>query len=552
VHPEHETLDFDIVFVGAGPANLASAIHLNRLLGNRSTLSAEIAIIDKGRYAGAHLLSGAILDPRALREFIPDFLAAGCPLEAGISRENVLFLTAKKKFPFPFHPDEFSSKGCYLVSLSRLGSWLAELAMNEGVQFFDSTAAAVPVMENGRLTGIITDDKGIDRNGRKKPGFEPGTVLRAKAFVIGEGSQGSLLRQISSIMTPGSTKGIRYCSTGCKETWRIPEGRLDAGEIMHLFGYPLPSERYGGGWLYALSPSLCSIGFVTSLGPDAPLCDPYLNLQLWKKHPFLRSLLQGGDMLESGSRSIASWTFDEMPPLSGPGFLVTGESGGMVNLQRQKGIHLAMKSGISAAETLFECLLHEDFSPERLNTYTGRFRNSWAFEELHGARNYRKAFDRGLFAGLVQSGLRTGFPGMANANEKGKKTESGILPQKRDIDAFNEVTEGFKPDGNITFSKEDGLFRSGTLHEEDQPCHLLVKQTDIENICLDKCRQEYGNPCNHFCPAKVYEVTYEPVPSFRLHPSSCLHCKTCEIADPYGIITWTTPEGGGGPGYKLG
>ncbi|NTU97370.1 MAG: electron transfer flavoprotein-ubiquinone oxidoreductase, partial [Chlorobiaceae bacterium] len=313
----------------------------------------------------------------------------------------------------------------------------------------------------------------------------------------------------------------------------------------------LPSDRYGGGWIYAFSPTILSLGFVTSLGSSNPLCDPHLNLQLFKQHPFLRTILEGGSLLESGARSIASRSFDELPQLSGPGFLVTGESAGMVNLQRQKGIHLAMKSGTLAAETIFDCLVRNDFSCERLNTYSECFRNSWAFEELHEARNYRKVFENGLYAGLVQAGLRVKFPGIAALRDKGKTTEKDTGDQKLEIETLNELEMGFRPDGVITFSKEESLYRSGTLHEEDQPCHLLVKPGDIETICLDKCRSEYGNPCNHFCPAKVYDVTYEPAPSFRLHPSNCLHCKTCEIADPYGIIAWVPPEGGGGPGYKL-
>ncbi len=539
VNQDREYLDFDIVFVGAGPANLSAAIHLNRLLERHGAPVPEIAIIDKGRYPGAHLLSGAILDPRALHEFYPDFIEAGCPLETEVSRESVLFLSAKKKLPFPFLPETFSSRGCHLVSLSRLGAWLAEKAQDSGAQLFDSTAALVPVMENGYLAGILTGDKSLDRNGRQKPGYEPGIILRAKTFVISEGSQGSLLRQIPSYLHSGACENHEYASTGVKETWRIPEGRIRPGEIIHLFGHPLPSDRYGGGWAYAFKPDLLSIGFVTSIGPSSPICDPHLNLQLFKQHPFLRELLEGGAMLESGARSIISSTYDRPPRLSGPGYLVTGESAGMVNLQRQKGIHLAMKSGMLAAETLFECLAQDDFSPERLETFTHRFLDSWAYEELHGARSYRKAFDNGLYAGLVQAGLKMKLPLFAAGRDAGS------------LSSFMALKEGFKPDGTLTFGKDQCVYRSGTLHEEDQPCHLRISQEDILNICLDKCRTEYGNPCNHFCPAGVYEVTYGPAPSFRLNAANCLHCKTCEIADPYGIITWTPPEGGGGPGYNV-
>ena len=553
---ERESLEFDILFVGAGPANLASAIHLQRLIKSHNDRSANpldptIAVIDKGRYAGAHLLSGALLDTRSLDEFLPDYLERGCPIEATVSKETLWLLQRKRKFPIPFVPERFSNKGALLVSLSRLGAWMAEEAEKEGVQLFDNTAATAPFIENGRLAGIITDDKGLDKKGNQKPGYEPGLLLKSKVTLIGEGSDGSLYRQLSALFPTGSPKQ-RY-ETGVKETWRIPEGHLNAGEVHQMFGYPLSPNEYGGGWLYAFSPTLLSIGFISSAGPESPLCDPHLNLQRFKEHPLVTSILKGGSMIEAGARTISSGGIDAMPPLNGPGFLVTGESAGMVNMQRHKGIHLAMKSGLLAAETLFEALLHDDFSDVRLKDYSERFRNSWAYEELHAARNYRKAFDKGLYAGLVQTGLQLSIPGLSL-----KKTQLSLpgldpLPvpgiKKRNT-AYPAIPE-FRPDGIRTFSKEQSLYHSGTMHEENQPCHLRLKPEDIAEICLKKCTVEFANPCQHFCPAGVYEITGNPVPALRLNPSNCLHCKTCEVADPYALITWTVPEGGGGPGYKL-
>ena len=539
-----ESLEFDILFVGAGPANLTSAIHLQRLIkrhNDRSTnpLDPAIAVIDKGRYAGAHLISGALLDPRALEEFFPDYRERGCPIEATVSHESLWYLGRKRKFPIPFVPEPFSNHGALLVSLSRLGAWMAEKAEKEGVQLFDNTAATAPFIENGRLAGIITDDKGLDKNGNQKPGYEPGLLLKSKVTVIGEGSDGSLFRQLSIHFPTGSTTQ-RY-ETGVKETWRIPEGRVIAGEVHHTFGFPLESDVYGGGWLYAFSPTLLSIGLISSPGPESPLCDPHLNLQRFKEHPLVSSILKGGTMVEVGARTISSGGIDTIPPLYGPGFLVTGESAGMVNMQRHKGIHLAMKSGLLAAETLFEALLHDDFSDVRLKGYSERFRNSWAYEELHAARNYRKAFDKGLYAGLVQAGLQLSIPGLSLTAKTGKRKQKKLVDGK----------EEFRPDGSLTFSKEQSLYHSGTMHEENQPCHLHVKAEDIAEFCLKKCTAEFANPCQHFCPAAVYEISGDPVPALKLNPSNCLHCKTCEVADPYGIITWTAPEGGGGPGYKL-
>ena len=551
---ERESLEFDIVFVGAGPANLASAIHLQRLIKRHNARSANhlepsIAIIDKGRYPGAHLLSGALLDPKALEEFMPDYRERGCPIEATVSKERLWLLQSKRKFQIPFVPERFSNQGTLLVSLSRLGAWMAEEAEKEEIQLFDNTAASAPWLENGRLAGIITDDKGLDRERKTKANFEPGLLLKSKVTVIGEGSDGSLARQLSAHFQTGSTTQ-RY-ETGVKETWRIPEGRVIAGEVHHTFGFPFESDVYGGGWLYALSPTLVSVGSISSLGPESPVCDPHLNLQRLKLHPLMANILRSGTMVEAGARTISSGGLDAMPALSGPGFLVTGESAGMVNMQRHKGIHLAMKSGLLAAETLFEALLQNDYSTERLNKYEERFKSSWAYEELHAARNYRKAFDKGLYPGLVQAGLQLSFPGLSlnktQLNQPGLDPLPGIKKRKTADPAIPE----FRADGIRSFTKEQSLFHSGVMHEENQPCHLHIKAEDIEAICLKKCLVEFGNPCQHFCPAAVYEITTEPLPALKLNPSNCLHCKTCEVADPYGIITWTVPEGGSGPGYKL-
>ncbi|MEI8185138.1 MAG: electron-transfer flavoprotein:ubiquinone oxidoreductase [Chlorobiaceae bacterium] len=553
---ERESLEFDIVFIGAGPANLASAIHLQRMLKRHNSLTAtpldpSIAVIDKGRYAGAHLLSGALLDPRTLNEFFPDYQEQGCPVEAMVSSERVWFLTEKKKFVFPFLPETFSNKGNMVVSLSRLGSWMAEQAQKEDIQLFDSTAASLPFIEHGRLAGILTDDKGIDRNGKKKNNYEPGLLLKTNVAVIGEGSDGSFFRKVCEHFPTGIENFTQRYETGVKETWRIPAGRLIAGEVHQMFGYPLTSDVYGGGWLYALSPTLLSLGFVSSLEPDSPVCDPHLNLQRFKQHPLLSRILEGGSMIESGARTITSGGIDAMPPLYGPGFLVTGELAGMVNMQRHKGLHLAMKSGILAAETIFESILHDDFSTDQLKTYGERFKNSWAYDELYAARNYRKAFDRGLYAGLVQAGLQLKFTGLSMTEGFGKKGDEKKRAPLQKKSTLITLTDEFSPDSILTFSKAESLYRSGTMHEENQPCHLLIKPEDIEEICLKKCAVEFANPCRHFCPAQVYEITTDPRPDLKLNPSNCLHCKTCETVDPYGIITWTPPEGGGGPGYKL-
>lgn len=546
--------------VGAGPANLAAAIHLQRLINHHNQsapapIEASIALVEKGRHPGAHLLSGALLDTRALKELLPDYLERGCPLGPEVEAEELWYLTRNRKLPLPFIPDAFSNRGLRTCSLSRLGAWLWQQAEAEGVECFDSTAAVAPVIEEGRLAGVLTDDKGLDREGAPKASHEPGIILEAKAFLVGEGAAGSLTRDLAQHFRLRQGAAPQRYETGVKESWRIPAGRIAPGTAHHAFGHPLPTSRYGGGWLYALSETELSLGFVTAVEPDAPVADPQLNLQRFKSHPLVAPLLRGGTLLEAGARTITSGGFDAMGRLWGPGFLLTGESAGMLDMQRLKGIHLAMKSGMLAAETLFEALCEGDFSTERLRGYEERFMDSWVYAELFAARNYRKAFDRGLFHGLFQAGISLKLPGAALLEKEPKQRPAGPAAASRDLKALAKALNDLQPDGKLSFSKSDALFRSGTQHEEEQPCHLRITEESMATLCNDRCRREYGNPCQYFCPAGVYECIAsgeEGTPVLRLNPSNCLHCKTCEVADPYGAITWTPPEGGGGPGYKLG
>ncbi len=556
VLPERESLDFDIVFIGAGPANLTAALYLQHLLSrhhaeNNTPIEPDIAVLEKGRYTGAHLLSGAILDPRIFNTFLPDFRERGCPVEARVTKESVWFLSEKKKFSVPYLPEPFRNENGLLVSLSRLGAWLGEMAEEKGVTILDNTAAVRPVVENGRVQGIITDDKGIGKDGQAKAGAEPGMRLNAKAIVVGEGSRGSIFRQLDQAFGLSEKPVQQLYETGVKEVWKIPAGRIQAGDVRHTFGYPLSSSIYGGGWLYAFSDTEVSLGFVTTAEPEYPVVDPHYNLQLFKQHPFVRSIIQDGRLLEYGAKTITSGGYDAMPKPAGPGFLLTGETAGLVNMQRLKGLHLAMESGVLAAETLFDALRSDDFSENALLSYRERLEASAAYEEMYKARTYRQAFEQGLYKGLVEAGLSLKIPGFSFAEKAAAKKENRLAPGKNEYLHWLNKKEAFRPDDSLTFSKSADLFASGTAHEEDQPCHLLIKEEDKTDICAAKCTEAFGNPCQHFCPAEVYEIDHDADPILKLSPSNCLHCKTCEIADPFGIITWAPPEGGGGPGYKV-
>jgi len=511
----------------------------------------DVAVVEKGRHAGAHLLSGAVLDPRALEELLPDYRMRDCPLEATVRRESLWFLTGKNKFAFPAIPEPFRNDGLPIVSLSRLGYWMAAEAEKAGAAIFTGTAAISPLVENGAVCGLVTGDTGLDRQGNRRPDYLAGTELRAKVTVFGEGAAGTLAEKLQKTFSLNSGSAPQLHETGVKEVWRIPAGRIGCGEILHSFGYPLSPDTYGGGWLYAYSETELSIGFVTAINPAAPQADPHRNLQLFKRHPLVASLIEGGAPLEYGAKTITSGGLDAMGNLSGPGFLMTGESAGMLDMQRLKGIHLAMKSGMLAAETIFEALIRNDCSAAMLQGYRKRFRNSWAYEELQAARQFRQGFEKGLYHGLLQAGLQLKFPGLSLPLTRfGKKEATGETAglkkkQKR------TAPPPFRHDGLLTFSKQECLYRSGTMHEENQPCHLKINPADMTEICLGRCREEHGNPCTRFCPANVYEFTETPEPALKISASNCLHCKTCMLADPYGIITWTPPEGGGGPGYTI-
>lgn len=554
MNEERESLDLDVVYAGGGPANLASAIHLKNLIERHNAvnpsrrLDPTIAVVDKGRHGGAHLLSGAVLDTKTLEELLPDFRERNCPLDAVVSHDRIMFLTGRKSFAVPVIPEPFRNSGYPMVSLSRLGYWMAGIAENAGIEIFMNTAAQNLLIENGSVCGLLTGDLGRDRLGNPKQDYLAGTELRAKITVIGEGVAGTLATEAEKAFSLLTGSSAQQFETGVKEVWRIQEGRIAAGEAWHTFGYPLPPDTYGGGWLYAFSETEVSVGFVTEINPKVPQVDPHRNLQLFKQHPAITAVLEGGALLEYGAKTITSGGIDAMGRISGPGFLIAGESAGMLNMQRLKGIHLAMKSGMLAAETIFEALLHDDFSARMLQGYETRFRNSWAYEELYAAKHFRQAFDKGLYHGLLQTGLQLKFPGLSLASPflRKKKVQEGLSsPGKKPYEY------PIRSDGQLTFTKEESLYRSGTMHEENQPCHLRISPADMAEICLGRCREEHDNPCTRFCPANVYTFTGTPVPALKISASNCLHCKTCALADPYRVITWTPPEGGGGPGYTI-
>jgi electron-transferring-flavoprotein dehydrogenase len=560
---DREVLEFDVQFVGAGPAGLAGAIHLAGLIekhdraiaaGGAGTPLGEItiAVLEKAATVGAHGLSGAVLDPRAMRELMPDYREQGCPIESEVARDDVYFLWERGQFRLPLVPPMLENHGCHILSLGNLVAWLAKIAEAKGVLIATETPAARAIVESGRVLGVVAGDKGVNKKGERKPNYQPGAECRAKATVLCEGPRGTIARSLEGPLGLTAGRNAQVYSTGVKELWEMPPGRVEKGRVIHTMGFPLPNETFGGGFIYGMNDTHWSVGFVTGLDSHDPTNDPHANLQRFKTQPLVRALLEGGKPVAYGAKAIPEGGFWAMPRLAADGLLLCGDSGGFLNGARLKGIHLAMKSGMLAAETLFDCLQAGDFSKERLAGYERRVAESWAASELKSVRNFHQGFDHGLFAGLlhVGAGMMTGGRDALLRDRRGNAPGHERMRRLAAVHA-NGKPAAPRPDGRLTLDKLADVYLSGTQHDEDQPVHLVVADT---SVCATQCREEFGNPCQHFCPASVYEmVPDEAKPgALKLHinASNCVHCKTCDIADPYQIITWVTPEGGGGPDYK--
>ncbi len=547
---EREKLEADVLIVGAGPAGLACALHLTQLIdahnksGASPALSAEnIYVLEKAREIGGHQLSGAILDPRGLAELVPDF-ATKAPLDSPVTTDAAYFLTAGRAWKL-ITPPPMRNHGNYIVSINRLVKWLGGLVEQAGVNVFTSFAGAQLLYEGDGVAGVITEDKGRDKDGHPKDNFTPGYELRAKVTVLAEGPRGSLTKDLVAHKKLDGLNPQAY-SIGVKELWEVPAGSIAPGWVAHTLGWPLDSSFYGGGWIYGLRDNRVSLGLVTGLEYHDPRFDPHEAFQKFKTHPFVREILQGGKMVRYGAKTVPVGGWYSMPRTYVDGALIIGDSAAMLNSQRLKGIHLAIKSGMLAAETAFEALRSGDASTKTLETFPQKVSASWIGRELRGVRNFHQAFQHGLWLGLAQAGAQfvTGGRGLIDP----MRMRAGYLDYHKLAANAAPAPPRFQGDGKLTFDRLTDVYHSGTRHEEDQPVHLHVLDT---NICVGRCVTEYGNPCQYFCPAAVYEMVEERgARRLKINASNCVHCKTCDIADPYQIIDWVPPEGGGGPNYE--
>jgi electron-transferring-flavoprotein dehydrogenase len=541
---DREGLDVDVLIVGGGPAGLSAALRLAQLQ-KAAGKTLSIAVLEKAREPGAHLLSGAVLDPRALAELIPDFVDKGAPVSTRVRDDRLLFLTRSGRIKCPFTPPPLRNDGHFVISLQQLGKWMSGLVEAEGIDLFSGFAATGLLMDGDRVIGVRTGDRGIDRQGRQKPAYEPGVDIHARVTILADGVRGNLTKELLRRVPLAAGKQPQLYALGIKELWDVPPGRLAAGSVIHTMGFPLRHEEFGGGFIYALSDTRVSIGFVAGLDYRDPMFDPQVAFQKFKQHPMVSNLLLDGQMLRYGAKALPEGGWHALPKCSTDGALVVGDAAGFLNALRLKGIHLAMKTGMLAAEAAFDALVIGDTSAATLARFDEKVGSSWVGEELRPVRNVRQSFEYGLLAGLAFSALSLLTRGWWI------RDPISVVPghdRMRHIgaEAPQEGAEG-KPDGKLTFDKLTSVHFSGTRHEEDQPAHLLVHT----EVCDSICGQEYGYPCLRFCPANVYEIVRDGAEGHRLqiNASNCVHCKTCDIMDPYQVITWVPPEGGGGPQY---
>jgi electron-transferring-flavoprotein dehydrogenase len=544
----HDTLDVDILIVGAGPAGLSAALRIAQLQKAAGGDPLSVAVIEKGREAGAHLLSGAVLDPSSLAELIPDYAQKGAPLESPVTRDAVYFLSARQKLKLPLTPPPLRNHGNYVISLNRFAKWLSGLVEAEGIDLFYGFAGSEVLFDGDRVVGVRTGDRGIDKHGQQKSTFEAGVDIRATITIFADGVRGNLTKQLLRRLPLAVGCEPEQFAVGIKELWEVPPDRVEPGTVIHTLGYPLRSEEFGGGFIYAMPGGRLAVGLVAGLDYRDPQFDPHTAFQRLKQHPLIAEMLSGGQMVRYGAKALPEGGWNTIPRTHMDGALIAGDAGGFLNSFRLKGIHLAMATGMMAAETAVGAIRANDVSGARLREYQQKIDAGRVRAELYPVRNVHQAFGHGLLAGLAFAGWTVLTGGRWPRRLHGHPAQD-VMETIQDYYGHSAPppVAPLKPDRVLTFDKVTDVHLSGTRHDEDQPPHLLVHT----EVCETLCGQEYGHPCTRFCPANVYEITRDAAgtPHLQINASNCVHCKTCDIADPYQVITWVPPEGGGGPQY---
>lgn len=539
-----EKMFYDVVIVGAGPAGLTTAIRIKQLA-EIAEKEVSVCVIDKGAEVGSHILSGAVLEPRALNELFPDWRSRETPLQVPVSEDHFLFLTQKKAWKLPT-PRPMRNHGNYIISLGAFCIWLKEQAEALGVEIYPGFAAVDVLMnETRQVFGILTGDMGVERDGNPGPNFQPGVEIHAKQTVLAEGCRGSLTQRLFETFdlrrkTQPQTYGI-----GIKELWEVDSGAYLAGKVVHTIGWPLDSKTYGGSFLYHLNDQKVAVGFVVGLDYQNPYLSPFEEFQRFKTHPDIKSLFQGGKRLGYGSRALNEGGFQSIPKLTFSGGLLVGDCAGFLNVPKIKGTHTAMKSGMVAAEVIFKYLCQENDAICELTDYPKHLKHSWLWSELKKVRNIRPAFKKGLWLGMTYAAIDT-YLLRGHAPWTFKNHEDATCLKRANL--AKKISYP-KPDNEVTFDRLSSVYLANVFHEENQPCHLILKN---KKVPMEVNYKLYDSPEQRYCPAGVYEIVYNvnKDPYLQINAQNCIHCKTCDIKDPLQNICWVPPQGGEGPNYS--
>ncbi len=539
---QRESMTFDVVVVGAGPSGLAAAIRLKQLAAEQER-DVSVCVLEKGSEVGAHILSGAVLEPRALLELFPDAVERGAPLLTPVEDDRFMLLTKRFALRLPT-PPQARNRGNFIISLGNLCRWLAAEAETLGVEIYPGFAAAeVLYDDSGRVKGVATGDMGLDRDGNPGANHQPGVELHASQTVFAEGCRGSLGKTLIERFDLARDSQPQTYAIGIKELWEVEPSRHRPGRVVHTFGWPLASDVYGGSFLYHLEDNQVAVGFVIGLDYTNPHLSPFEEFQRFKTHAAIRPTFVGGRRIAYGARAINEGGFQSIPRLAFPGGVFVGCEAGFLNVPKIKGTHTAMKSGMVAAEAIFEALRGSDPGAP-LEAYPEALRRSWVWPELRSVRNIRPAFRRGLWAGLAHAAIDTYLLRGRAPWTFGHRADHRSLRQASDAPRIDYP----KPDGEVSFDRLSSVFISGTNHEENQPVHLRLKDGSLP---IDVNLALYDAPEQRYCPAGVYEIVSEgdSAPRLQINAQNCVHCKTCDIKDPLQNIDWAVPEGGGGPNY---
>ena len=530
---QRDVMEYDVVIVGAGPAGLSCAIRLKQLKPDLN-----VCVLEKAAAVGAHALSGAVIEPGPLDALAPEWRQSPPGICVPAVRDEFRLLTRKGSLRLPL-PPQLHNRGNFIVSLGLLTPWLAQKAESAGVDIFPGFAAAAPLLTpEGVMTGVQLGDMGLGKDGRPGPNFTPGAEVRARTTVVAEGARGSLAKQLIRRFGLDARSSPQSYGLGMKELWQLPEGRVEPGLIQHTLGWPLDSRTYGGSFIYHLDKNRVYVGFVVGLDYEDPRLTPFEAFQQFKHHPEVKPLLEGGEILAAGARTIAAGGWQSIPRLDMPGALLIGDAGGGVNVPKIKGVHQAIRSGMLAAEQLAETGGPEGFD--------ARWRASPGGQELRAVRNFKPGFKRGLWMGIANAGLEAVTGGRTPWTLANRTPDHARL---KELSAYESPERGWVERTLPPRDRLASVFFASTSHDESQPAHLKVLDT---SICSDRCAREFGNPCQRFCPANVYEMIDDGAGGRRLqiNAANCVHCKACDVKDPYEIIDWTPPEGGSGPNYQ--